>query len=225
MVLSVHHNYGNLYPFHRDSSSESVLCTVYSSLSIVSLLIPSTSLALLTAIHYRAVFWTKFDNKLENKHVVGLVLLVWFTTTVFMALLATFHSNYSTWYCLPFVTSSPVSWAPVVLQSLSIIVGVTLFIVFVTSYVKMILHVRKEEALVKSARSKKISTTRQLTVKFAITCVLQASQLILMITVMAVALLECDDVIQAISFAAYLLTVTVTDLYLHAYVTLKKILA
>ena len=224
MVLSVHHDYGNLYPFYRELNSGVVLCTVHSALSIVSLLIPSTSLALLTAIHYRAVFWTKFDNKLEQKHIVGLVLLIWCTTTVFMALLATFHSSYSTWYCLPFMTTGSVSWAPVILQSVTIVVTLSSLIVFVTSYVKMILQVRKEEALVKSARSKKISTTRQLAVRFAITCVLQASQLILMITVMVVALLECDDVIQAISFAAYLLTVTLTDLYLHAYVILKKIL-
>ena len=224
MVLSVHHDYGNLYPFHRKLKSDAVICTIYSALSIVSLLIPSTSLVLLIAIHYRAVFWSRFNNKLENKHMVGLVLLIWFTVTVIMSLWAAFHNNHSAWYCLPFMASSSFSWATVILQSATVFGNVTFFIVFVICYVKMILQVHKEEALVKSARSRKISTTRQLSVKFGITCVLHASQLILMLTVMIVALLDGDDVIQAVSFAAYLLTVACTDVYLHAYLILKKIL-
>ena len=224
MVLSVHHDYSNQYPFHRELKSDGVICTIHSALSIVSLLIPSTSLVLLTAIHYRAVFWSRFENKLENKHIVGFVLLTWFTVTVIMSLWAAFHNNYSAWYCLPFMASNSFSWATVILQFATTISSVTFFIVFVICYVKMILQVHKEEALVKSARSRKISTTRQLSVKFGITCVLHASQLILMVTVMVVALLESDDVIQAVSFAAYLLAVACTDVYLHAYVILKKLL-
>ena len=88
----------------------------------------------------------------------------------------------------------------------------------------MIFHVHKVEALVKFARSKSISKTRQIVVKFFITCCLCASQLVLMVTVMLVALLEDDHFILVINFAAYLLVVSITDAYLHAYVVLKAML-
>ena len=85
----------------------------------------------------------------------------------------------------------------------------------------MILIVHKDEALVKSSRSKKISTTRQMIVKFLITFLLHASQLSLMVTTMVLAFLESEDVAQSVGFVAYLVTVAATDLYLHAFHVIK----
>ena len=224
IVLGVHHDYDDLYPFYRDIRSDGIPCIIYGALSIVSLVVPSTSLVLLSVIHYRAVFWSRFDYKLERKHIICPVLLIWLTIAVLVAVWISLHNNYLSWYCLPFTTAYSFSWAPVILQPVVVLISITSITIFVTCYVKMILQVHKEEASVKSARSKKISTTRQLVVKFFITCLLHASQLSLMITVMVLALLESDDVPQPVCFVAYLVTVAITDLYLHAFLVIKSII-
>ena len=221
IVLGVHHDYDDLYPFYRSIRSDSVPCIIFGALSIVSFMVPSTSLMLLSVIHYRAVFWSRFDYKLERRHIICPVLLIWLTLAVFVTVCTSLHNNYPSWYCLPFITTYSFSWAPVILQPVAIIISVTSIAIFAACYVKMIMIVHKDEALVKSSRSKKISTTRQMIVKFLITSLLHVSQLSLMITTMVLALLESEDVAQSVGFVAYLVTVAATDLYLHAFHVMK----
>ena len=175
LVLSVHHYYGNLYPFHRHLRTNDVLCNMYSAFSMVNLFIPPTSLMLILVIHYRAVFWSRFNNKLECKHLVVLTLTIWLITSAVVAIWTSFHNNYSSWYCSPFMVRNSFAWVSVILQSVALICSLTSGIIFITCYSKMIFHVHKEEAFVKAARSKNISTTRQFVVKFCITCSLYAS--------------------------------------------------
>ena len=224
MVLSVHHHYGNLYPFHRNLPSDEVFCRIHSALSIVSRFIPSTSLVLLIAIHYRAVFWSRFDNKLERKQMVYFVVCIWITAMIVVILWTMLQGSILNWHCYHFMTSTSFSWPSIIPHLVCIICSLASFITFVICYVKMILQVHKEEALVKSARSKKICTTRKIVVKFVFTFVLHASQISLMITMMVTSLVQSDDVIQVVIFAAYLLTVAVTDVYLHTFVVLKTVL-
>ena len=224
LLLSLHHDYDNQYPFHRYQRSDDTACSIHSALSVTSLFVPPQSLILLTLVHYRAVFWSRFNSKLEHKHIIGPLLLIWLTLIVIVALWVSFHRDYSNWYCLPYVTSDSFSWAAVILQPLSIIHFLTYFFTFVIFYLKIMFHVRKEEALVKDARSKKISTLRQIIVKFRITCILYLSQMILMLTMMALALSLNNDTLQAVCFAGYVVTVAIADVYLHAYITMKSIL-
>ena len=221
IALGIHHDYDDLYPFYRNIRSDSIPCIIYGALSIISLVVPSTSLVLLSIIHYRAVFWSRFDYKLKRRHIIIPVLLIWLTTAILVTVWTSLHTYYSSWYCLPFTTAYSLSWAPVFLQPVLIISSITSLITFVICYVKMILQVHKEEALVMTARSKKISTTRQLVVKFCITGLLYASQLSLMITMMVLALLGSDDVTQSVCYIAYFVTV---DLYLHAFLVIKKMI-
>ena len=222
MVLSVHHHHGNLYPFHRNLRSDEVFCRIHTTLSIVSRLIPSTSLVLLITIHYRAVFWSRFDNKLERKHMVYFVVGIWIAAMIVGVLWTMLQGSILNWYCYHFMAPNLFSWTSIIPHLVCIICSITSFVAFVICYVKMILHVHKEESLVKSARSKKISTTRKIVVKFVFTFVLHASQISLMITMMVTSLVQGDDVIQVVIFAAYLLTVAITDVYMHAFVALKK---
>ena len=224
MLLSVHHHYGNLYPFHRNLPSDEVFCGIHSALSIVSRFIPSTSLVLLIAIHYRAVFWSRFDRKLERKQMGYFVVCIWITAMIVVILWTMLQGSIINWDCYHFMASNSFSWTSIISHLVCLICSITSFITFVTCYVKMILQVHKEEALVKSARSKKISTTRQIVVRFGFTFVLHASQISLMITMMVMSLIQGDDVIQVVIFAAYLVTVAITDVYMHAFVVLRKIL-
>ena len=103
MVLIVHHHYDNLYPFHRNLPSDEVFCRIHSALSIVSRLIPSTSLVLLIAIHYRAVFWSRFNKKLERKHMVYFVVGIWITAMIAVILWTTLQGNILNWQCYHFI--------------------------------------------------------------------------------------------------------------------------
>ena len=224
MVLSVHHHHGNLYPFHRNLESDEVFCRIHTTLSIVNRLIPSTSLILLIAIHYRAVFWSRFDKKIERKQMVYFVVGIWITAMIVVILWTMLQGNVLNIHCYHFMASNSFSWTPIIPHLVCLVCSITSFIIFVICYVKMILQVHEGEALVKSARSKKISTTRKIVVKFVFTFVLHASQISLMITMMVTSLVQSDDVKQVVIFAAYLLTVAITDVYMHAFVILKTIL-
>ena len=224
MVLSVHYYYGNLYPFYRNLRSIEVFCGIHRSLFIVSRLIPSTSLVLLIVIHYMAVFWSRFDNKLERKHMVYFVVCIWILAAIVVILWTMLEGSFLNWQCYHFMAPNSFSWTSIIPHLVCLVCSIISFITFVICYAKMILHVQKEEALVKSARSRKISTTRKIVVKFVFKFVLHASQISLMITMMVMSLVQSDDVIQVVIFAAYLFTVAITDVYMHAYVVLRKML-
>ena len=213
-----------LYPFYRNFRSIKVFCGIHRSLSIVSRFIPSTLLVLLIAIHYMAVFWSRFNNKLERKHMVYFVVCIWILAVIVVIIWTMLEGNLLNWHCYHFMAPNSFSWTSIIPHLVCLVCSITSFIIFVICYVKMILQVHKEESLVKRARSKKISTTRKIVVRFGFTFVLHASQISLMITMMVMSLVQGDDVIQVVIFAAYLLTVAIIDVYMNAFVVLRKIL-
>ena len=123
LVLIMHYIHGLTYPLIRASRERRAACALHSSLSISTFIVPSSSLLFMTIIHYRAIFWAKFDYKLQVKHLVYPILVIWFVTSAFAVVWTSFHGHYSSWYCLPFTSSF--SWVDTTLQTIISIVCVT----------------------------------------------------------------------------------------------------
>ena len=88
----------------------------------------------------------------------------------------------------------------------------------------MIMYLYKEEADVKAMRSKTISTTRQTFIRFSFTFYFQSMQLFLMNTAMFLPMLGAKGEFQALSYFGYIFTVSITDIYLHCYVLLRRLI-
>ena len=219
LVLIKHYLHGDNYPLQRAQRSDGVACRLHSVFSIISLPIPTSSLVLLTCIYYRAVFWAHFSYKLKIKHIILPMLLTWMFTIVLSVLWTSFHGPYSNWYCLPFPGS--LSWLTMVLQSVITTVCVACFGTYVICFVKMIAHLRKEEKVVKSMRSRKMSNTRAIMNRFAFTFMFYISQNILMQTIMWLPFFYLDDLVGAWTNIMYFLTVSITDTYLYTIILLK----
>ena len=220
LVLIMHYNYGLNYPLIRSSRSSRVDCILHSSLSIISFLIPSSSLELLTVIHYRAVFWARFAYKLEMKHILRPVLLVWIASLILASLWTTFHGPYSSWYCVPFTSTT--SWFSIVLQSIISFICVTSLGICVSCYCRMIMHLHQEENIVQAMRSRNISNTRMMSIRFTLTFLFHLSQGVLLHVMMWMPLFGYDEWICALINVLYIISVVITDIYMHAYISLKK---
>ena len=220
LVLTMHYVHGMSYPLQRAHRSYRIVCILESTLSIITVLIPSTSLVFVTVVHYRAIFWIKFTYKLKTKHILFPVLVVWLATLIFATLWITFHGQYSSWYCLPF--SSSFSWLSITLQSIITLVCITSLAVCVGCYGTMIAYLYKEEHIVQAMRSQKISNTRLIATRFTITYMLYLFQGILLHIVVWLPLFGYDEWIGALANVLYVLTVTVTDVYLFGYIALQN---
>ena len=220
LVLTMHYVHGMNYPLQRTHRSYRIVCILQSAISIITVLIPSTSLVLLTVVHYRAIFWLKFSYKLKIKHIVIPALLVWFATLIIAAVWTTFHKHYSSWYCLPFTSS--VMWVSIVGQSIITLVCIASLAVCVSCYGRMIAYLHKEEHIVQSMRSRKISNTRMIANRFVITFMLYLSQGILILIIVWLPLLGYNERIGALANVFYILTVTFADVYLYGYIALQN---
>ena len=220
LVLIMHYIYGLNYPLFRSSRSVQVDCIVYATLSTITLLEPSSTLILLTVIHYRAVFWAKFNYKLEVKHILRLVFLVWIASLILAALWTTLRDRYSSWYCLPF--TSKFSWMPIILQAIISILSVASLGVFIGCYCRMIIHLYREEHIVQAMRSRKISNTKMFAHRFIYTLLCHLAQSILLNAMMWLPLCGYNDQIVALVNVMYVITVAFSDVYLHTYISLKS---
>ena len=218
LILCMYYIYGSNYPLLRDERSTDVACMIHSVLTVIMMPLPSTSLLLLSIVHYRAVFWSKYDTKLNIKSMLLPILLTWFVTILLSALWASFHEQYSKWYCIPFSHSV----FSVILQSTISVLCLACFFTFIKYYVEMITYVRKEEQTVMAMRSRKFSNARLLLVRFIITTAAHIAQLVLMNLMLWLPLSDVSDATIAMIYAAYIHTVACTDVYLHTYITLKK---
>ena len=216
----MHYIYGFNYPLFRSYRSVQVDCISHATLSIITLLEPSTTLVLLTVIHYRAVFWAKFDYKLEVKHVLRPVILVWIASLILAALWTILHDGYSTWYCLPF--TSLLSWRSIAFQAIITIISIASIGVFMGCYSRMIIHLYREEHVVQAMRSRKISNTRMIAIRFVVTFLCHLSQNILLNAMMWLPLCAYSDQIVALANVMYVITVAFSDVYLHTYISLKS---
>ena len=210
--------YGYNYPLLREDRSKDVACFMHSFLTVFTMPLPSASLLLLTITHYRAVFWSKFDSKLNIKRVLMPVLLTWCITILLSAFWASFHEQYSEWYCIPFSQSL----FSIILQSTISAFCLACFFLFMKYYIEMIFYVRREELTVMAMRSRKFSQARMLIVRFTITMTAHIAQFVLMNLMLWFPLSDVSDATIAIIYAAYIHIVACTDIYLHAYITLKK---
>ena len=217
-IISMYYIYGYNYPLLRSSRSTHVACIIHSFLTTVMVLLPSTSLLLLTIIHYRAVFWTKYDSKLSIKNVLVPILLIWFITIALSTLWTSFHEQYNEWYCLPFSRSL----FSILLQSAISTLHLTCFLLFIKYYTELLLSVHKEELKVMAMRSKKFSHTRMLLIRFIITIFLHITQLVLMNLMLWLPLFDISDATMAMIYVAYIYTVACSDIYLHTYIILKN---
>ena len=222
LILTMHYSYGLNYPLLASSRSGRVDCIFHSALSSITILIPSSTLVLLSVIHYRAIFWAQFSYKLEVKHILRFVILIWLASILLTVLWTTLHEDYSGWYCHPPV--STVAWFSIVLQSVVSIVCVSCLCVCVGCYSRMITHLHTEEKAVKPMRSRQMSHTKTIASRFIHTLVLHLAQGGLLNTMMWLSLLGYGEQIVALCNAVYILTVAVTDVYLHTYILLKNIL-
>ena len=220
LVLIMHYVHGMNYPLQTSERSYKIWCILQSTLSIITVLIPSTSLVLLTVVHYRAIFWLKFSYKLKIKHILFPVLLIWFATLIIGAIWTSFHGHYSSWYCLPF--SSSLSWLSITFQSIITLVCITSLAVCVGCYGRMITYLYKEENIVQAMRSRKMSNTKMIAIRFTITFILHMSQGILIHIIVWLPSFGYDEWIGALANALYVITVTVTDVYLYGNVALQK---
>ena len=218
LILIMHYIYGYNYALLRDNRSADVACMLYSSLIILITPLPSTSLMMLAAIHYRAVFWTKYDSKLNNKQMILPILLIWLTTILLSALWTLFHDQYTGWYCLPFSDSL----LSVILKYVIIIVCLTCVILFVWWYMVIIVYLNKEELRLMTMRNRKFSQTRLFIIRLAITIFTHITQLILMNLMFWFPLFGVNDTATAMICMSYMLNVAVTDIYMHAYIIIRK---
>ena len=214
----MHYIYGYNYPLLRSSRSSDVACIIHGFLTAVMLPLPSTSLLLLTIVHYRAVFWTKYDSKLSIKRVLVPILLIWFITILLSTLWTSFYEQYNEWYCLPFSRSL----FSIILQSTISVLCLTCFLLFIKYYTELLLSVHKEEVTVMAMRSKKFSHTRTLLTRFTITMFLHIAQLVLMNLMLWLPLFDISDDTMAMVYVAYIHTVACSDIYLHAYIILRN---
>ena len=169
-ILIMHYVHGMSYPLQRAHRSYRIVCILQSTLSIITVLIPSTSLVFLTVVHYRAIFWIKFTYKLKIKHIICPALLVWLATITMAAVWTAYHGDYSSWYCLPF--TSIASWLSISGQSIITLVCVSSLAVCVGCYYRMIAYLYKEEHVVQAMRSRKVSNTRMIAKRFTLTFIL-----------------------------------------------------
>ena len=221
LVLVMHYIYGLNYPLVRSTETRGAACVLHSSLSIFTYIIPSTSLVLLTIIHYRAIFWAKFDDKLQIKHLLYLTLVIWSATLAFTILWTIFHGDYSSWYCLPF--TSAFSWLHTILQSIISIVCMASMAFTVVGYGKIVKHLHSEEKIVKSMRSTiGISHTKTLATQSIFTFLFHLAQSILMHTTMWLLWFGYDEWLAALTNIMYVLTVALTDVYLYASFIFRK---
>ena len=221
LVLVMNYIYGLNYPLVRSTLSGGFACVLHSSLSISTYIIPSTSLVLLTIIHYRAIFWSKFDYKLQIKHLLYPILVIWFVTLAFTALWTSFHGDYSSWYCLPFTRAF--SWVHTILQSIISIVCMASMAFSVVCYCKIVKHLHQEEKIVKSMRSTiGISHTKTLATRSIFTFLFHLAQSILMHTTMWMLWFGYDEWLAALTNIMYVLTVALTDVYLYASFIFRK---
>ena len=215
LVLVMNYIYELNYPLIRSAVTGGFACVLHSSLSISTYIIPSTSLVLLTIIHYRAIFWSKFDYKLEVKHLLYPILVIWFVTLAFTFLWTSFHGDYSSWYCLPF--TSAFSWVHTILQSIISIIFMTSIVFSVVCYIKIVKYLHREEKIVKSMRSTiGISHTKTLATRSIFTFLFHLAQSILMHTTMWMLWFGYDEWLAALTNIMYVLTVAITDVYLYA---------
>ena len=218
IVLSMHYVYGYNYTLLRDSRSTDVACILYSSFTISIVPQPSTSLILLATIHYRAVFWSKYSSKINNKQILLPILLIWLTTILLSALWTSFHEQHTGWYCLPFSGSL----FSIVLQSVITVICLICLVLFLRYYIEIIIYLNKEELRLKAMRSRKFSQTRMFIIRLAITMVIHITQLVLMNLMFWYPLLGVSDSATAMLYVSYMLTVAITDIYMHAYIIIRK---
>ena len=218
LILCMYYIYRYNYPLLRDDRSTDVACILHSTLTVFMVPLPSSSLLLLAIIHYRAVFWTKYDSKLNIKSVLLPILLIWLASILLALLWTSLHEQYNEWYCLPFSRSL----FSIILQSTISIVCLVCLFLYVKLYVELIIYVHKEELTVMAMRSRKVSRARMLLIRFTITMFSHISQLVLMNTLLWLPLFGINDTTTAMIFVAYMLTVACTDLYQHCYVLLKN---
>ena len=215
LVLVMHYIYGLNYSIRRSTLTGGIACALHSSLAIPAYLVPSSSLVLVTHIHYRAIFWAKFDYKLQAKHLLYPILFIWFVALAFTVLWTSFHGDYSSWYCLPF--TSAFSWVHTILQSIISIVCMTCIALCVVGYGKIVKYLHSEEKIVKSMRSTTgISHTKTLATRSVFTFLLHLAQSILMHTSMWLPWFGFDEWLVALTNMMYVLTVALTDIYLYA---------
>ena len=222
LVLIAHYTYGLNYPLLRSHTPGGVACVLHSSLSIITYLIPSSSLVLTTITHYRAVFWVKFSYKLQIKNLLYPILVTWLVTLTIAALWTPFHGLYISWYCIPFTSSH--SWLSTILQSLISIICMISLGFCVGCYSKIVIHLHNEEKIVKSMRTHNISNTKSLAIRFVYTFLLHLAQSIVMHSTMWLPWFGYDESLVALTNIMYILTVTVTDIYFYARIPLKKML-
>ena len=222
LVLSMHYTYAFNYQLTKSNRYKRVDCIIHSSLNSFTLLIPSSSLVLLLVIHYRAIFWVRFNCKLQVKHLVPPVLLIWLISVVVTVIWTTLHRDYSSWYCHPFVSSF--AWTSIVLQCCVSSFWLACMALCVGCYGKMIAHLHKEENIVQEMRSRQISHTKMIVIRFIYTFVFYLAQGVLLNTMMWLPLFGYSEQVVAFCNAMYILTVAITDLYMHAYVSLKNII-
>ena len=222
LILCMHYIYGSSYPLLREARSELFACYLHSALSVVMLLIPSSSIVMLTIIYYRLVFWSRFKSKLSAKQLISAIVSIWFLAVMIAALWTSFHGEYSSWYCLPFIHHTSFSLLSMMFQVVITIICIACIVAFVTLYFIMISYLRKEEKRVKSMRSKKVSSTRPVFIRCFWSLFLQLSQFILMCIMMWMPMFCDAENVQVYVFIMYVFTVAVSDIYLHAYVILLK---
>ena len=220
LVLVMHYVHGINYPLLRSSRSGRVGCILHSALTIITLILPSSSLVLVTIIHYRAVFWAKFSYKLQIKHILRPVLFICLASLALAICWTTLYKNYSTWYCLPFAIS--ISWSSIAVQSCISLICMASFALSVVCYCKIIVHLNREENVVQAMRSKKISNTKVFIVRFLCTFLSHLAQGVLLNAMIWLPMLGFSDQVVAIINVMYYFTVAITDVYLHAYVSILK---
>ena len=222
LVLIAHYIYGLNYPLSRSHTTGGVACVLHSSLSIITYLIPPSSLMLTTIIHYRAIFWIKFNNKLQIKNLLYPILFIWLVTLALAALWTSFHGPYTSWYCIPFTSSH--SWLSTILQSVISIICMTSLGFCVGCYSKIVIYLHNEEKIVKAMRSHNISNTKTLAIRFVFTFLLHLAQSILMHSTMWLQWFGYDESFVALTNTMYILTVTITDIYFYASIPFKNML-
>ena len=222
LVIIMHFIYQHAYPLQRDSRSSEAPCILHSAMSVVMLLIPSESLIVMTVIHYRIIFWSRY-TKVPIKVALLVAIITWVVAIVLAGVWTFLQSHYIGWYCLPYAMDGESWWVSVLIKSIITLLTIISAAVCISCNTKILLYLHKEEVIVKKMLTRKVSNVRNLFHRFTITFMLYFAESVAMNTLIWLPTINVAlEVTESLMYICYIFSVVMSDSYLYVYVIAKR---
>ena len=224
LVVGAHFRYNHNYPLQRDARSEDPACIIHSALSVPSLFVPSESLMIMTLIHYRIIFWSKY-TKISITTALIVTIVTWVIIIGVAGTWVSVQSRFIGWYCIPYHAVNDAWWLSITIQVIITLTSLVCGFVCVGCYSKIVLYIHREEITVRKMVTRKTSNTRKTSIRFTITCTLYFTQAIIMNVLIWLPTYDATlEATESWMYICYVLSVIVCDVYVHAYVKVRLML-